>query len=101
MGVVDEEGLEGGDQDEEEEEVWLEALETGNVDERGYIPQKKNPSAMTARQVRLFSLLSNYCFSNDLIVESVHIFKRAISCVHKKTNAQPQLIAQLILTPGL
>ena len=37
--------------EEEDEEVWLVALETGNVDERGYVPQKKDPSVMTARQV--------------------------------------------------
>lgn len=36
----------------EEEEAWLEALESGTVDERGYIPQYKDPSSMTARQVR-------------------------------------------------
>ncbi len=55
--LPDDEGLEevtvieGEEEEEEEEEVWLEALETGNVDERGYIPQKKDLAAMTARQV--------------------------------------------------
>ena len=38
-------------EEEEEEEAWLDALESGTVDERGYIPQYKDPSAMTARQV--------------------------------------------------
>ena len=37
--------------DEKEEEAWLDALESGEVDERGYIPSKKS-SALTARQVR-------------------------------------------------
>ena len=54
--LPDDEVLEEGtvveeEEEEEEEEVWLEALETGNVDERGYIPQKKDLTAMTARQV--------------------------------------------------
>jgi hypothetical protein len=36
---------------DEEEEVWLNALESGLVNERGYLPQVKDPIAMTARQV--------------------------------------------------
>ena len=46
----EEEELEN-EEEEEDEEAWLDALETGNVDERGYIPQKKDPTSMTARQV--------------------------------------------------
>ncbi|XP_003384124.2 PREDICTED: INO80 complex subunit B-like isoform X1 [Amphimedon queenslandica] len=36
--------------EEDEEEAWLVALETGMVNERGYLPQAKDPNAMTARQ---------------------------------------------------
>ena len=39
--------------DEGEEEAWLDALEAGQVNERGYLPQKKDVSTLTARQVRL------------------------------------------------
>ena len=39
---------EEGDQ---EEEAWLDALEAGQVNERGYLPQKKDISSLTARQV--------------------------------------------------
>ena len=46
----EEEELENVEEEEEDEEAWLDALETGNVDERGYIPQKKDPTSMTARQ---------------------------------------------------
>ena len=35
----------------EEEEAWLDALETGEVDERGYLPQKLDVSSLTTRQV--------------------------------------------------
>lgn len=37
--------------DEAEEEAWLDALEAGNVDDRGYLPQKRDPNNLTARQV--------------------------------------------------
>ena len=37
--------------DEEEEEAWLDALEAGQVDERGYLPKKKEQGTLTARQV--------------------------------------------------
>ena len=53
-----EEGEEGGeelgelDEDEQEEEAWLDALETGKVDERGYLPHKRELNALTARQVK-------------------------------------------------
>ena len=36
---------------EEEEEAWLDALETGEVDNTGYLPQRKNPKLLTTRQV--------------------------------------------------
>ena len=36
---------------EEEEEAWLDALEAGQVDERGYLPKKKEQGTLTARQV--------------------------------------------------
>ncbi len=39
------------DREENEEEAWLVALEAGEVDERGYLPQKVDVSSMTARQV--------------------------------------------------
>ena len=38
-------------EDEGEEEAWLDALEAGQVNERGYLPQKKDISTLTARQV--------------------------------------------------
>lgn len=38
--------------EDEEEEAWLDALETGMVNERGYLPQAKDPSSMTVRQVQ-------------------------------------------------
>lgn len=38
-------------EDEGEEEAWLDALEAGQVNERGYLPQKKDVSTLTARQV--------------------------------------------------
>lgn len=41
----------GSIQQDEEEEAWLNALETGSVNERGYLPKSKDPNAMTARQV--------------------------------------------------
>ena len=40
-------------QDDAEEEAWLNALETGGVNERGYLPQKKDPTSLTARQVHM------------------------------------------------
>lgn len=36
---------------EGEEEAWLDAMEMGQLDERGYLP-RKNITALTARQVR-------------------------------------------------
>ena len=51
---VPEEELENEEEEEEDEEAWLDALETGNVDERGYIPQKKDPTSMTTRQVCVY-----------------------------------------------
>ena len=50
-----EEEVEEEEEEEEEvqeEEAWLVALETGQVNERGYLPQKKDFNSMTARQVR-------------------------------------------------
>lgn len=44
------------DEEEEEEEAWLDALETGEVNERGYLPQKQE-STLTARQVRQFKVV--------------------------------------------
>jgi hypothetical protein len=38
------------EEEEEEEEAWLEALESGEVNERGYLPQKQE-GTLTARQV--------------------------------------------------
>ena len=35
---------------DEDEEAWLDALESGDVNERGYLPAKK-ASTLTARQV--------------------------------------------------
>lgn len=35
---------------EGEEEAWLDAMEMGQLDERGYLP-RKNVTALTARQV--------------------------------------------------
>ena len=43
-----------GDDDQLEEEAWLNALESGQVDERGYLPAKRKSSALTARQVVLY-----------------------------------------------
>ena len=40
-----------GHSDDEEEEAWLDALEAGQVDERGYLPKKKEQGTLTARQV--------------------------------------------------
>ena len=40
-------------QDDPEEEAWLNALETGGVNERGYLPQKRDPTSLTARQVHM------------------------------------------------
>ena len=42
-------------EDEGEEEAWLDALEAGQVNERGYLPQKKDVSTLTARQVCVWS----------------------------------------------
>ena len=39
------------DEEEEDEEAWLDALETGEVNERGYLPQKRDSGSLTARQV--------------------------------------------------
>ena len=39
------------DEEEQEEEAWLDALEAGEVDERGYLPQKRESSTLTVRQV--------------------------------------------------
>ncbi|KAL5477150.1 hypothetical protein EMCRGX_G023900 [Ephydatia muelleri] len=44
-----EEDSPGEGEEHSEEEEWLEALEAGDVDERGYLPQKKE-SVLTARQ---------------------------------------------------
>ena len=35
----------------DDEEAWLDALEAGEVNERGYLPQKVDVSTLTARQV--------------------------------------------------
>lgn len=43
--VAEEEG------EDPEEEAWLDALEAGEVNERGYLPQKES-GTLTARQVR-------------------------------------------------
>ena len=40
-------------QDDSEEEAWLNALETGGVNARGYLPQKRDPTSLTARQVHM------------------------------------------------
>ena len=49
-----EEGVEEEEEEEEldEEDEWLNALESGAVNERGYLPQKE-AAVLTARQVRL------------------------------------------------
>lgn len=36
---------------EDDEEAWLDALESGHVNERGYLPQAKDHTSMTLRQV--------------------------------------------------
>lgn len=42
----------GEERDSEgEEEAWLDAMEMGELDERGYLP-RKNITALTARQVK-------------------------------------------------
>ena len=46
----EEEEEEGGEEDQEEE-AWLDALEAGQVNERGYLPEKRDSSSLTARQV--------------------------------------------------
>ena len=54
--------------DEGEEEAWLDALEAGQVNERGYLPQKKDVSSLTARQVRVIlgdALLAGRVLPND------------------------------------
>ena len=35
----------------DEEDAWLDALESGNVDDTGYLPQKRDPKLLTTRQV--------------------------------------------------
>ena len=58
---------------EGEEEAWLDALETGGVDDTGYLPQKKNPKLLTTRQVMvLFGQL--LCCHGRLFPESTHGF---------------------------
>ena len=42
---------ESNDHSDMEEEAWLDALEAGQVDERGYLPRKKDQGSLTARQV--------------------------------------------------
>ena len=39
-----------------EEEAWLDALESGNVDNTGYLPQQKNIQQLTMRQVLMHTL---------------------------------------------
>ena len=46
-----EEEVEVQEEDDQEEEAWLEALEAGEVNERGYLPQMRNASSLTSRQV--------------------------------------------------
>lgn len=48
VGEEEEEVEEG---EEQEEEAWLDALESGEVNERGYLPQKQELGTLTARQV--------------------------------------------------
>lgn len=45
--------MEAEEEDDEidEEEAWLNALEAGEVNERGYLPQRES-GTLTARQVR-------------------------------------------------
>lgn len=50
MEEEEEEEVEEGE--DQEEEAWLDALEAGEVDERGYLPQTRDSSSLTARQVR-------------------------------------------------
>ena len=68
-------------EDEGEEEAWLDALEAGQVNERGYLPQKKDVSTLTARQVCVWSghmthrssqLLINNVFFKEIGKGSMH-----------------------------
>ena len=36
---------------ESDEEAWLQALETGQVNSRGYLPERSDTTNLTARQV--------------------------------------------------
>ncbi len=57
--MVDGEEVVGGEEDQEEE-AWLDALEAGQVNERGYLPEKRGSSSLTARQVHKTRDLSHY-----------------------------------------
>ena len=49
---LDDEDEEVMEEEDIEEEAWLHALEAGEVNERGYLPQKKDYGTLTARQVK-------------------------------------------------
>ena len=59
------EGEEEEEGEEQEEEAWLDALEAGEVNERGYLPHKQDSGSLTARQVSIIYLVSSGpCVSN-------------------------------------
>lgn len=64
---------EGEGEEDQEEEAWLDALEAGRVNERGYLPEKRDSASLTARQVNALlkihltsNLLANFKFSKQL-----------------------------------
>lgn len=54
------------EEEEQEEEAWLDALEAGEVNERGYLPHKQDSASLTARQASISTLESWKLFpAND------------------------------------
>ena len=52
-----------GDETSDEEKEWLNALEKGELNDYGELSKEKDPTLMTARQVRTNIGKQNSCFS--------------------------------------
>lgn len=94
--------------DEDEEEAWLDALESGEVDERGYIPNKKKTSTLTARQRALLggedseSLLElplskkETATEEDLLKKMEKNQKRRLAAQRRKEKRKAETVRKLI-----
>lgn len=59
---------EGEGEEDQEEEAWLDALEAGQVNERGYLPEKRDIASLTARQVNALLKTSNLLANSKTVI---------------------------------